>query len=142
MAGNGAEHVAPRRGRDGDRVAAGDGHRLPVTYHAVLNGRPLGPPHDARLGLPGLAARNVLTVEGEVVWSRTGGGPDPVHRPADGAVYVAVTCYPTSAPDVFCCFDQPDLGAAITLSVTAPAGWECVANSPVSQRPEPGQAGV
>lgn len=109
---------------------------------AALNGRKLGPPGDGRLTLPGLAADNVLTVEAEVAFSRTGNGLAQFTDPADGAAYVAVTCYPSSSPDIFCCFDQPDLTARITLSVAAPAGWECVANGPVMQRPAEDQAGL
>ena len=32
--------------------------------------------------------------------------------------------YPTQAPGVFCCFDQPDLTATTTLSLVLPAGWD------------------
>jgi aminopeptidase N len=109
---------------------------------AVLNGRRLGQPRDGRLNLPGLAAVNVLTVEAEVAYSRTGEGLTRFTDPADGAAYVALDCYPCSAPGVFCCFDQPDLSASVTVSLAAPAGWECAANGPVTQRPAAGEAGV
>jgi aminopeptidase N len=109
---------------------------------AVLNGREVGKPVGGRLSLPRLAAGNVLTVEAEAAYSRTGRGLTRFTDPADGATYVAITCYPSSAPGIFCCFDQPDLSASMTISVTAPAGWECVANGPVTQRPPEGQARV
>jgi aminopeptidase N len=109
---------------------------------AVLNGRPLGQPADGRLVLAGLAAENLLAVDAEVAYSGTGRGLVRFTDPADGAGYVTLTCYPTHAPSVFCCFDQPDLTAAATVSVAAPAGWECVSNGPVEQRPQPGLAGV
>lgn len=108
----------------------------------VLNGRRLSPPVDGRLTLPGLAADNLLTVQAQVAYSRTGRGLTRFTDPADGAAYVAITCYPSSCPSIFCCFDQPDLSARMTISVAAPAGWECVANGPVAQRPPEGQAGV
>jgi aminopeptidase N len=109
---------------------------------AVLNGTALDPPQDGRLSLPGLAADNVLTVEAEVAYSRLGRGLTRFTDPADDAPYLAITCYPTSAPGVFCCFDQPDLSSVMMVSVAVPAGWECVANGPVQERPASGQAGV
>ncbi len=51
-------------------------------------------------------------------------------------------CFPTAAPSVFCCFDQPDLRAAITLIVTLPAGWTCISNGEVLHSPADGAAGV
>jgi aminopeptidase N len=109
---------------------------------AVLNGRRLGPPVDGRLALPELGADNVLTAEAEVAWSRSGQGLTSFTDPADGATYVTLTCYPSSAPGVFCCFDQSDLTAAMTLSVAVPDGWECIASGPVTQRPSEGRSGL
>ena len=109
---------------------------------AGLNGRRLDPPVDGRLALPGLGADNVLTAEAEVAWSRSGQGLTSFTDPADGATYVTLTCYPSSAPDVFCCFDQSDLTATMTLSVAVPDGWECIANGPVTQRPSEGRPGL
>ena len=108
---------------------------------AVLNGRRLDPPVDGRLALPGLGADNVLTAEAEVAWSRSGQGLTWFTDPADGAAYVTLTCYPSSAPGVFCCFDQSDLTATMTLLVAVPDGWECIANGPVTQRPSEGRPG-
>jgi aminopeptidase N len=109
---------------------------------AVLNGRALGQPADGRLALPQLDADNVLTVEAEVACSLTADGLTRFTDPADGAAYVTLTCYPSSSSGVFCCFDQQDLTAAMTISVAAPAGWECVANGPVALRPPDGEAGT
>jgi aminopeptidase N len=108
---------------------------------AVLNGEELGPPDGGRLSLPPLRPVNVLTVEAEAAFSRTGRGLTRFRDPADGAEYVSVTCYPLHAPDIFGCFDQPDLTASISLTVAAPASWECLGNGPVVRRPAPGQAG-
>ncbi len=107
----------------------------------VLNGEELGPPADGRLSLPPLSPANVLTVEAEAAFSRTGRGLTRFRDPADGAEYVSVTCYPMHAPDIFGCFDQPDLSAGISVTVAAPAGWEVLGNGPVVGRPAPGQAG-
>ncbi len=109
---------------------------------AVLNGTELSPPADGRLSLPRLGPVNVLTVEAEAGFSRAGRGLTRFRDPADGADYVSVMCYPTHAPDIFGCFDQPDLSARISFTVAAPAGWECLANGPVIERPPVGQAGT
>ena len=55
---------------------------------------------------------------------------------------MTLTCYPSSAPGVFCCFDQSDLTATMTLLVAGPDGWECIANGPVTQRPSEGRSGL
>jgi aminopeptidase N len=104
---------------------------------AVLNGREVGPPDDGRLALPGLMAENTLVVEAEA-------DGDVLMRftdPADGAGYVLFTGYPTLSPGLFCCFDQVDLTATTTLSLMLPAGWECLANGPVTGRPPAGEPG-
>jgi aminopeptidase N len=104
---------------------------------AVLNGREVGPPDGGRLALPGLMAENTLVVEAEA-------DGDVLMRftdPADGAGYVLFTGYPTLSPGLFCCFDQVDLTATTTLSLVLPAGWECLANGPVTGRPPAGEPG-
>ncbi|MGP8000692.1 MAG: M1 family aminopeptidase [Streptosporangiaceae bacterium] len=109
---------------------------------AELNGRRLGPPVDGRLSLPALRPVNVLTVEAEADYAGIGRGLTRFRDPADGAGYVSITCYPTHAPAIFGCFDQPDLSARTGLQVAAPAGWEGLGNGPVLRRPPAGQAGV
>jgi aminopeptidase N len=105
---------------------------------AVLNGRPVGAAVQGRLGLPELAAENVLVVEAEVAGSALTWFADP----ADGADYVLFMGYPTEAPGVFCCFDQADLTATTTLSLALPGGWDVLTNGPARERPTAGQAGV
>ena len=109
---------------------------------AMLNGRAVSPAADGRLGLPGLAAENVLVVDAEVAVSGDGRGLTWFTDPADGASYLLYMGYPTQAPSVFCCFDQPDLTATATLSLALPAGWDCLTNGPVTERPRAGQPGM
>ncbi len=104
---------------------------------AVLNGAPLGPVVDGRLALAGLAAENVLTVEAEVADRSL----NRFAEPSGGGDYVRGYAYPTGAPDLFCCFDQLDLPAPLTLSVRVPGGWSCVANGAMADRPAPGADG-
>jgi aminopeptidase N len=110
-----------------------------------LNGASLDPAAElagGRLRLAGLAAANVLTVDAVFGYASDGQGMSRFTDPADGAGYVLATCFPTQAGRVFCCFDQPDLHADLTLTVAAPAGWDCVGNGTVIERPAAGQAGV
>jgi aminopeptidase N len=96
-----------------------------------LNGRPLPPPDGGRLRLAGLAAENVLTAAGVIA---DVGGMDPglirFTDQADGAGYVIADGYPDQAARLFCCFDQPDLPCAMTVTVRVPPGWQCLGNSP------------
>jgi aminopeptidase N len=119
--------------------------RASVVHKITCNGDELEPGSvvsGGRLHLSGLAASNVLTVDAEFGYSPSGRGLTRFTDPADGAEYVLGYCYPTSAPSLFCCFDQPDLRADLTLSVAVPAGWQCVANGPVTERPTDGSAGT
>ncbi len=113
-----------------------------VATSAVLNGRAVGPAAGGRLGLPGLAAENVLVVEAEAAGSGGGPGLTWFTDPADGAGYLLYMGYPTEAPGFFCCFDQPDLTATTTLSLALPGDWDCLTNGPVTERPPAGRPGI
>jgi aminopeptidase N len=118
---------------------------MATVTRVVLNGESLDPAEvlsGGRLRLAGLAGDNVLSVDAEFGYETDSRGLTRFTDPSDGAQYVLINSFPTSAPSVFCCFDQPDLRADVTLTVSAPAGWECMANAPVSARPGPGEAGV
>jgi len=90
----------------------------------TLNGAPVGPPEDGRLALPDLAADNVLIVDAEVADRVLSRHPE----------HLLISSYPAGAADLFACFDQPDIGATTTLTLTAPADWDCIANGPVAER--------
>lgn len=93
----------------------------PTIARAVLNGESLQPgsPADGRLRLDSLAPHNLLAVEAVLPYTRVGRGASRFTDPLDGNDYVLVWSYPTSAPTVFCCFDQPDLRADFNLTVSA-----------------------
>ena len=73
-------------------------------------------------------------VEAEAGYSHEGRGLSRFTDPADGASYVMAMCYPDCGPEVFCCFDQPDLTATFRFAVRVPDGWECVANGQLAGR--------
>jgi aminopeptidase N len=96
---------------------------------ATLNGRPLPPVlADGRLALPDLAADNELVVAADGEYSNTGEGLHRFVDPVDGAVHLYAMSFLNHAQRIFCCFDQPDLKAPLTLTVTAPPDWTVLAN--------------
>ncbi|HNM97336.1 MAG TPA: aminopeptidase N [Marmoricola sp.] len=97
---------------------------------AELNGRPLpAEAYDgARLQLDDLAEANVLTVSARLPYVHDGDGLHRFVDPADGEIYTSAYCGMDIAQRIFACFDQPDLKASLTLSVTAPEGQQVIAN--------------
>ncbi len=109
-----------------------------------LNGQLLDPAQvydGTRIQVAHLAAVNTLTVTGTCPYMNTGEG---VHRfvdPADGEVYLYTQFEVADARRMFAVFDQPDLKASYTFSVTAPAHWQVFSVSPTSV-PTPVREGV
>ena len=56
-----------------------------------------------------------------------------VHDAADNTDYLYTLLVPADANQLFPCFDQPDLKARVSLSLTTPRGWTAVANGPVTK---------
>ena len=109
--------------------------RAPGVRGVTLDGASLPPPEDGRLPLARAGGdQAVLVVEAEAGYSQEGRGLTRFTDPADGATYVTAFCYPDCGPDVFCCFDQPDLTATFRFAVRVPDGWECVANGQLIRR--------
>lgn len=102
----------------------------------TLNGVSLPPPEDGRLRLSraGGGDQAVLVAEAEAGYSQEGRGLSRFTDPVDGASYVMAFCYPDCGPELFCCFDQPDLTATFRFAVRVPGGWECVANGQLAGR--------
>ncbi len=102
----------------------------------TLDGVSLPPPQDGRLRLSraGGGDQAVLVVEAEAGFSQEGRALSRFTDPADGASYLLAFCYPDCGPELFCCFDQPDLTATFRFAVRVPGGWECVANGQLARR--------
>ena len=96
---------------------------------ATLNGEPLPAAVDERIELPSLAAENVLRIETVQAETADGEGVHKATDPADGEVYVWTSFEPDEARHVWACFDQPDLKAPHSFTVTAPAAWTVTSNS-------------
>ena len=95
-----------------------------------VNGAVTDPRWDGvRISLPADAladGRNEVRVVYERPYDHTGEGLHQFVDPADGNEYLYTQFEPYSAHRVFPCFDQPDIKATYTVSVTAPAGWRVV----------------
>ena len=94
--------------------------------HAVMVN---GEPHDvhwdgARILLTGLRSVNTVVVRATAAYSRSGEGLHRFHDPADDETYVYTQYEPADARRVMACFEQPDMKAAYTFVVHAPAHWE------------------
>ncbi|GAA1154530.1 aminopeptidase N [Ornithinicoccus hortensis] len=99
-------------------------------HEITLNGRSLDPAavSDSRVTLPDLRDRNEVTVRATMAYSNDGQGLHRALDPSDGRYYVYGHLFLDAAPRVFGCFDQPDLKAPYTLTVTAPQGWTVLGN--------------
>ncbi|REJ04727.1 aminopeptidase N [Microbacterium bovistercoris] len=102
-----------------------------------LNGEQLDPSAvfaDSRIALSDLQAENVLVVDADCLYTNTGEGLHRFVDPVDGEVYLYSQFEVPDSRRVFAVFEQPDLKATFQFTVTAPAAWKVVSNSPT---PEP-----
>lgn len=111
------------------------------TVHSItLNGRALDPTEvyeDSRIALMDLAADNELVVDADCAYMHTGEGLHRFTDPADGETYLYSQFEVPDSRRVFAVFEQPDLKASFTFTVTTPANWTVLSNSPT---PEPTRA--
>ncbi|MFH7597128.1 aminopeptidase N [Streptomyces racemochromogenes] len=118
---------------------------LAERVHGItLNGRALDPDtvhRGGRIHLDGLAADNELLVVADCAYSNTGAGLHRSVDPVDGKVYLFTHFEVQEARRVFTTFEQPDLKAPFTFTVTAPAAWTVLSASPTPE-PEPGPDGA
>ncbi|ODT23435.1 aminopeptidase N [Microbacterium sp. SCN 69-37] len=102
----------------------------------TLNGTPVDASAfgDARIVLEGLRAQNELIVDADCLYTNTGEGLHRFVDPVDGEVYLYSQFEVPDSRRVFAVFEQPDLKATFRFTVTAPAAWKVISNSPT---PEP-----
>ncbi|WP_137989298.1 aminopeptidase N [Streptomyces vilmorinianum] len=103
----------------------------PSVTSVELNGRALDPAvvfDGSRIALDGLEDENVLVVDAQCAYSRTGEGMHRFVDPEDGEVYLYTQYEPADARRVYATFEQPDLKAPHRFSVTAPEGWTVWSN--------------
>ncbi|KQP01966.1 aminopeptidase N [Leifsonia sp. Leaf264] len=110
-------------------------------HSVTLNGASLDPAvvsDGVRIQLDGLAAENELTIVADAIYTNTGEGLHRFVDPVDGEVYLYSQFEVPDSRRMFAVFEQPDLKATFRFTVTAPAHWEVVSNSPT---PEPTTVG-
>ena len=103
----------------------------PSVQRIELNGDALDPAtHDGfRIPLPNLKTHNVLVVEAQAAYMNTGEGMHRFIDPVDDEIYLYTQFEIADARRVFACFDQPDIKATFTFTVTAPDHWKVTSNS-------------
>ena len=108
----------------------------------TLNGEPVDTTahQDSRISLSGLAAHNTLVVDAECQYMHTGEGLHRFVDPADGQAYCYSQFEVPDARRVYATFEQPDLKATFTFTVTVPEGWTVFSNAPTPE-PEKGEEG-
>ncbi|MFF3338083.1 aminopeptidase N [Streptomyces flavidovirens] len=112
----------------------------PSVTAVTLNGEALDPGvvfDGKRVALAGLREENVLVVDAQCAYSRTGEGMHRFVDPEDGEVYLYTQYEPADARRVFANFEQPDLKAPFRFEVTAPDGWTVWSNG-VGERTDEG----
>ncbi|QCQ18123.1 aminopeptidase N [Microbacterium sp. RG1] len=109
-------------------------------HRITLNGVDIDPSAfaDSRIQLENLAAHNVLTVDADARYTNSGEGLHRFVDPVDGEVYLYSQFEVPDSRRVFAVFEQPDLKATFQFTITAPAAWQVVSNSPT---PEPAPTG-
>jgi len=102
-------------------------------HSVMLNGIELDPAEVSdgiRIQLPDLAAENNLLVVAEAPYMNTGEGLHRFVDPVDNEVYLYTQFEVPDSRRMFAVFEQPDLKASFTFTVTAPSHWDVVSNSP------------
>ena len=98
-----------------------------------VNDRALQPTWSGfRLLLPADALKdgeNLVAVRYENEYDHTGDGLHQFTDPEDGEEYLYTNFEPYESHRLFPNFDQPDIKAEYTLTVTAPSEWELISNS-------------
>ncbi|MGV8876995.1 MAG: aminopeptidase N [Rhodoglobus sp.] len=108
------------------------------TVHSVtLNGTALDVAavnDGVRIQLDNLAEHNVLEVVADANYTNTGEGLHRFVDPVDDEVYLYSQFEVPDSRRVFAVFEQPDLKSTFAFTITAPARWVVISNSPT---PEP-----
>jgi aminopeptidase N len=115
----------------------------PRVREIELNGELLEDPEDrfdgARVTLPELTVgENTVRILADGAYMNTGEGLHRFVDPVDDEVYLYTQFEVSDARRMFANFEQPDLKATFTFTVTAPEHWRVISNSPT---PEPVPAG-
>ncbi|WP_341578863.1 aminopeptidase N [Microbacterium schleiferi] len=114
-----------------------------AVHSITLNGRsiPTSAFAYSRIALDQLALENELVVVADCEYTNTGEGLHRFVDPVDGEVYLYTQFEVPDSRRVFAVFEQPDLKATFQFTVTAPASWKVISNSP-TPAPVPSGEGI
>ncbi|WP_104045211.1 aminopeptidase N [Arthrobacter sp. ZGTC412] len=104
-----------------------------AVHSVTLNGRSLEPDTVAdgvRIQLQELGEDNEVTIVADAPYMNTGEGLHRFVDPVDNEVYLYTQFEVPDSRRMFAVFEQPDLKAAFTFTVTAPSHWDVISNSP------------
>jgi len=104
--------------------------------HAItLNGRAVDVQtvSDGRVVLEDLAADNTVVVQATMRYGHDGQGLHRAVDNADGNAYVYGMAFLDAGPQIFACFDQPDLKAPYDVRVRTPRDWTVAGNGAATQ---------
>lgn len=89
---------------------------------------------DCRIELTNLKAENTLVVDALCTFMNTGEGMHRFVDPVDNEVYLYTQFEVADARRVFAVFEQPDLKATYSFTVTGPEHWTVFSNSPTPDK--------
>lgn len=92
----------------------------------------------ARVSVEIPQGRHVVEVAGRGTYSTTGEGLHRFRDPVDSQTYLYTQFEPADARRVFPNFEQPDLKATFTISITAPATWVVLSNGEATKSADAG----
>ncbi|MEO7218476.1 MAG: M1 family aminopeptidase, partial [Gemmatimonadaceae bacterium] len=129
------------------RKGSGDGildFRGPRISSMVLNGKSLAAAESngMHIRLPAAMLKsggNRFTANFDALIAPAGASVIRYHDATDGADYLYTLLVPADANQLFPCFDQPDIKARTSLTLTIPAAWTAVSNGNISHRSTDGQ---
>ena len=117
---------------------------MPTVRSVNLNGTELDTAQVAdgvRIALPSLAAENTVVIDADALYMNTGEGLHRFVDPVDQEVYLYSQFEVPDSRRMFAVFEQPDLKASFTFTVTAPEHWDVISNS-ATPAPVPAHAGA
>lgn len=136
----GSVRIAFTRSGTGDAVVDFRGPKLGAM---LLNGHAL--PHGASNGmhirLPATLLKrgvNHVGITFAALIAPAGASVIRYHDATDGANYLYTLLVPADANQLFPCFDQPDIKARTSLTLTIPAAWNAVANGMIVSKQNSG----
>ncbi len=111
----------------GRRLLSAKANGHPIDLKQEFNGRHLRIPSSTLV-----AGENAVTLDFVSNIAPSGASIIRVKDP-DGGTYLYTLLVPSDANQLFPCFDQPDLKARLSLSLTWPQGWTALANGSLRQ---------